>query len=153
MTDYNKLLKKYEKPTSSEKYSNEYQNKLNQESARKNRHLILDELLLEVPFTLKKPQITIIRTWIDDFNNEFKDFHRQSSNETIILAFIFLMRKEDYPKLDISTFTISKKYNLTKPIFELIICRLVYRLIKTMPIVLRTTNRKDHDILQKTGKQ
>lgn len=153
MTNYNKLLKKYEKPTKSEKFTNEYQNKINQEAARKNRHLILDELLLEVPFTLTKPQITVIRTWIDDFNTDFKDFHRQSSNETIILAFIFLMRKEDFPKLDVSTFSISKKYNLTKPIFELIVCRLVYRLIKTMPIILRTSNRKDHDILQKTGKE
>ena len=54
MTDYNKLLKTYEKPTKSERYSNEYQNKINQEMARKNRHLILDELSLEVPFIVKK---------------------------------------------------------------------------------------------------
>ena len=153
MTDYNKLLKKYEKPTNTERYGNEYQNRLNREAARKNRHLILDELLLEVPFILPKPQVEVIRTWIDDFNDDFKDFHRQSSNETILLAFIFLMRKEDYPKLDISSFTISNRYNLTKPVFELIVCRLVYRLIKTMPIVLRTSNRKDHDIMQKTGRQ
>ena len=92
MTNYNKLLKKYEKPTKYEKYSNEYQNKINQEMARKNRHLLLDELILEVPFIVKKSHKETIRMWIDDFNTDFKDFHRQSSNETILLAFIFLLR-------------------------------------------------------------
>lgn len=146
------LLKKYEKPTKAERYSNEYQNKINQEAAKKNRHLILDELIGEVPFTVKKSHEDTIRMWIDDFSTEFKDFHRQASDETIILAFIFLMRKEDYPYLNVSNYAISKKYGVTPKVFELIICRLVLKLLKTMPIIYRQSVRKDHDILQKTGK-
>jgi hypothetical protein len=150
--DVDFLLKKYEKPTKAERYSNEYQNKINQETARKNRHLILDELMIEVPFTVKKSHEETIRMWIDDFSIEFKDFHRQASDEAIILVFIFLMRKEDYPYLDVSHYSISKKYGITPKVFELIVCRLVLKLLKTMPIIYRQSTRKDHEILQKTGK-
>ena len=149
--DVNYLLKKYEKPTKAEKYSNEYQNRINQEASRKNRHFILDEMMIEVPFMVKKSHEETVRMWIDDFSTEFKDFHRQASDEAIILAFIFLMRKEDYPYLNVSNYSISQKYGLTPKMFELIVCRLVLKLLKTMPIIYRQSSRKDHDVLQKTG--
>lgn len=149
--DVDFLLKKYEKPTKAERYSNEYQNKINQEAARKNRHDILGELMAEVPFIVKKSHEDTIRMWIDDFSVDFKDFHRQASDEAIILAFIFLMRKEDYPYLNVSNYSISRKYGLTPKMFELIVCRLVLKMLKTMPIIYRQSVRKDHDVLQKTG--
>ena len=104
MTDINKLINKYYRPdgknrtgnfqiTNSEMVSNEYDLKLKSENRRKHRHLLLDELLNETPFTLTSNQITQIRYWIDTFNDDFKGFHRQASNETIILSFIMMQQK------------------------------------------------------------
>ena len=125
------LIKKYEKPTPGERYTKEYKRKLNQESQRKNRHLLLDSLLNETPFTLPKYQVDQIRYWIDRFNKDFKNFHRRSSNETILLAFIFIQRRNLNPYVQIEKYSICNKYNLTTPIFETIQNRLIFQLMKT----------------------
>lgn len=125
------LIKKYEKPTPGERYTKEYKRKLNQEAQRKHRHLLLDSLLNETPFNLPKYQVNQIRYWIDRFNNDFKNFHRRSSNETILLAFIFIQRRNLNPYVQIEKYTISNKYNLTTPIFETIQNRLIFQLMKT----------------------
>lgn len=151
MSDIKQLIRKYEKPTRAEKYTKKYQNRLNTEKARKHRHLILDELLKEVPFILQPYQIDQIRHWIDTFNKNFKDFHRQASNETIILAFIMIQRKHTNPQTKVYKFQICEKYNLTTPVFELIQNRLVFQLMRTTPLTYTLSKKYDHEILNKNG--
>ena len=163
MTDYERLINKYYstdgrditanfKINKAEKVSNEFNRKLKKDSRRKNRHLILDELLTEIPFHLTNDQVKQIRYWIDRFNDGFKDFHRTSSNETIILAFIMIQRKWDNPKLNIERYRISKKYHLTKPKFINIQNRLIFKLMQTTELRYTLSKYHDHEILVKEGR-
>lgn len=162
MTEIKKLLHKYYKQegknmtahtkiNKAEKITNNYNKKMKQEQYRKNRHLILDTLLTEIPFTLTQTQTTQIRYWIDQFNNEFKSFHRNSSNETILLAFIMIQRKKTNPQSRVDKFTISKKYNLNNATFELIQNRLIFQLMKTTPLTYAQSEYYNHEILIKKG--
>lgn len=150
MTDIDKLLKKYAKPTKAERYTSTYKKKLQIEQRVKNRHLILDALLNEIPFTLTSTQVDIIRYYIDTFK-DFKKFHRQASNETILLAFIFLMRTLDKPKTNVDEYSISKKYGLNNTNFRLIICRLNKELMEHLPITIHEYKKDAHEILEKQG--
>lgn len=160
MTNYTELIKKYyrndgenmtatPKITSAERSSNEYHRKVRQAALKKHRHLILDELINEIPFRLTEPQILQIRYWIDNFNDNFKNFHRKSSNETIILAFIMIQRKKVNPKIQVERFTISRKYNLTHPVFETIQNRLIFELMRTTQLVYNQSRYYNHEILKK----
>ena len=160
MTDIKKLLNTYYKadgknPAGSfqiqnaERLSNDYDLKLKSDNRRKHRHLLLDELILEVPFNLHDNQITQIRYWIDTFNEDFKGFNRRASNETILLAFIMMQRKNTNPKLNVEKFSISKKYNLNNTVFESIQNRLIFRLMQTLPLTYSQARYVNHEILEK----
>lgn len=154
MTNIEFLIKKYYKPdgknmtgtnkkTSQERYTETYRKNENIKANLKHRHNILSELLTEIPFTLTTVQTEQIRYWIDTFNNTFKDFHRQSSNETIILAMIMIQAKRANSRLNVEQYNISTKYNLTSPIFELIQNRLIFQLMRTTPL---TYNQRKHQL-------
>ena len=160
MTDIKKLLNTYYKNDgknltgsfqiqNAERTSNDYDLKLKSDNRRKHRHLLLDELILEVPFNLHDNQITQIRYWIDTFNEDFKGFNRRASNETILLAFIMMQRKNTNPKLNVEKFSISKKYNLNNTVFESIQNRLIFRLMQTLPLTYSQARYVNHEILEK----
>lgn len=153
MSNIKKLLNKYEKPyVKGEQRTNESKNNIKKESKRKNRQLILDELLLESKtLLLNKDQIQIVRFLIDTFNNTFKELHHQAKEETIILAFIFYVKKIETPSIRLDRYTIFKKYGLTDPIFEIIICRLLLDFMKKTPITPRDSNKSNHDLLVRRG--
>ena len=125
MTDYEKLLRKYEKPyTPGEQRSSEYRAKIRQESRLKNRMLLVDQLCLEAKYLfITQNQKERVKYLVKVFNNDFKYLHRRVSDETIILAFIIFIKKLETPKLQLKNYSITKKYNLTDTIFELILCR------------------------------
>ena len=142
MTDINKLISKYYRPDGKNKtgniklnkaeiISNEYDQQLKTDHRRKHRHLLLDQLLNEIPFRLTNPQIQQIRYWIDTFHPYWKQFHRQASDETILLAFIMIQRKQQNKRLKVNRFTISRKYNLTNAIFITIQNQLIFQLMRT----------------------
>ena len=149
MTDIKRLLHKYEKPTSAERYTNKYKKELKQKQAIKNRHLLLDEILNETPFTLTNTQTSTIRYFIDTVKN-FNRLHRRCSNECIILAMIFLMRTLDKPKTNVDEYSISKKYGLNNTNFRLIICRLNNEILKSLPITIYETKKDKHYYLEKS---
>jgi len=162
MTDYNFLINKYytsdgenmtatPKKNKSECYNKEYDKKQKLEASRKHRHLIFDNLLNEIPFHLHEGQTQQIRTWINTFNPYFKDFHRQASNETIILAFIMIQRKQANKRLNVEKFSISKKYKLTSAIFITIQNQLIFELMRTTPLTYTLSQRYNHEILEKKG--
>ena len=160
MVNYNKLLQKYYKPDGenmtadirvnpAERYTNKYHKQIRQTQKQKHRHLLLDQLLNEVPFYLQEDQITQIRYWIDTFNTEFKNFHRQASDETIILALIFIQRKQTHKDTQIYRYKISTKYDLTAPIFTTIQNQLIFQLMRTTPLTYNQMKYLNHDIAQK----
>lgn len=162
MTNINQLIRTYYTPDGenmtatpkkikSECYTKEYQQQQRLEANRKNRHLLLDQLLNEVPFQLTNPQIEDIRKWINEFNPYWKDFHRQASDETIILAMIMIQRKQQNKRLKIERFSISKKYNLTNPIFITIQNQLIFELMRTIPLTYTLSKKYNHEILEKKG--
>lgn len=162
MTDINKLLKKYyntdgenmtatPKKDKAECYTNNYNKQQRLEAKRQNRHLILDQLLNEIPFYLHQGQVETIRKWINEFNPYWKDFHRQASDETIILAFIMIQRKQANKRLKVEKFTISKKYNLTNSIFITIQNQLIFELMRTIPLTYTLSNKYNHELLEKKG--
>lgn len=151
MTNIKHLLQKYEKPTSAERTSNEYTHKQKTEKTRKNKHLILDELLNEIPFTITETQEQQIRRWIDLFNDTWKEFHRQASNETIILALIFIQHKQANPKIRTYEYSITTKYDLTDRKFEVIQNNLIFQLMRHTPLTYTLSKKYDHEILNKKG--
>ena len=151
MTNYKHLLQKYEKPTSAERYSQEYKRKLKQKQAIKNRHLLLDELLNEIPFHLTNEEIDIIRHFINTIKN-FNNLHRRTSNKGILLAMIFLMRTLTKPKTNVDEYSISKKYGLNNTNFRLIICRLYDEILKNLPLTIHQTKKDNYYYLEKSDK-
>lgn len=160
MKDINQLLKEYytadgenmtaiPKKSKSECYTNEYNKQQKMEANRKNRHLLLDQLLNEIPFHLHENQINNIRNWIDLFNPYWKHFHRQASNETILLAFIMIQRKQVNKRLKVEKFSISRKYNLTQAIFITIQNQLIFELMRTTPLTYTLSTKYNHEILKK----
>ena len=146
-----KLLKKYEKPTSAERYTKKYKRELKQKQRIKNRHLLLDELTNEIPFHLTNTQIRTIRYFIDTVK-DFNRLHRRCSNKTILLAMIFLLRTLDKPKTNVDEYSISKKYGLNNTNFRLIICRLNNEILKSLPITIHETKRDNYEYLEKSDK-
>jgi len=151
MTTIEKLLKKYEKPTSAERYTKKYKRELKQKQRIKNRHLLLDELTNEIPFHLTHTQIQTIRYFIDTVK-DFNKLHRRCSNKTILLAMIFLLRTLDKPKTNVDEYSISKKYGLNNTNFRLIICRLNNEILKSLPITIHETKRDNYEYLEKSDK-
>lgn len=147
MNDIEKLLRKYSKPTRAEKCTKEYNKKMKREQYRKHRHLILNQLLNEIPHHYTNTEIQTIRYWIDRFNKNFKDFHRTSSNETIILAFLMIYWKQKNPKLKISKLPISQKYDLTEKKFILIQNRLIFQLMRTTELTYTQSKYVNHNYL------
>ena len=153
MTDYERLLKKYEKAyVPGEKHSLEYIHNLRVNARLKHRMLLVDKLSLEVKYFFLTPsQKATVKYLVRVFNENFKDLHRQASDETIILAFIFYLKKLDTPKLQLKNYKITKKYNLTDAVFELILCRITNYFMIHHPVYLTTSVRDDHDKLVREG--
>ena len=151
MNDIEKLLRKYEKPTSAERYTKKYKRELKQKQRIKNRHLLLDELTNEIPFHLTNTQIRTIRYFIDTVK-DFNKLHRRCSNKTILLAMIFLLRTLDKPKTNVDEYSISKKYGLNNTNFRLIICRLNNEILKSLPITIHETKKDNYEYLEKSDK-
>lgn len=153
--DVEYLLDLYEQEyVKGEQRSKHYEQKVRYESKRKNRHLILDALILEAkPLTLTPNQMKVIRYLIDDFNEDFNQLHRRASEETIILAFIFYMKKVEKASIRLGDYKITGKYGLTNHIFELIICRMLLKFMKRCPIKPTINYSRDHEGLSRSGKR
>ena len=154
--DINFLLNLYEREyVKGEIRSKESLKKIRNNSKRKNRHLILDELLKEAEVLRLSPnQVKVIRYLIDDFSDEFKELHRKVSEECIILAFMFYMKKVESPKIRLDSYKIATKYHLTNHVFETIICRVLLKFMKRTPIrPCINYSRDEHDILIRTGRR
>lgn len=162
MTEINQLINKYYKNdglnntgsnrrVKGEMTSKKYYNDERQEASKQNKHLILDQLLNEIPFRLNQKQVLQIRRWIDLFNKDWKEFHRQASNETIILALILIQHKQANPRIKPEKYSISHKHRLTLSTFTLIQNRLIFLQMKHTPLTYTLSERYDHELLNKNN--
>lgn len=152
VSDINRLLKKYENNyVPGEKRTRDQERIHKQKQFKREKHLLVDELLNETKVLLltsnEKEHVHYLVNKFDDFNS----LHRTATKECIILAFIFYVAKINTPKRQLKEYSFTRKYGLTEPVFELIMCRVVQRLLAEAPIVPKNTNKYDNDILYKTG--
>lgn len=147
------LLDKYEKSyVPGEKRSPNYDHRIKEKAKLKNRMLIVDELSLEAKFLLlSDSQKETVKHLVKIFNTDFKRLHRRASDETIILSFIFYVKKLDIPKIQLKNYAITKKYNLSDAVFELILCRITEYFMSNSPLVLKPSRIDNHETLLKTG--
>ena len=147
------LIGLYEKPyVPGEIRSKETNKQLRDESKRKDRHLIFDELCLEAKTLILSPnQKKLVRYLIDEFNDDFKELHHNAKKETIILAFMFYAKKIEDSKIKLHQYRICTKYKLTDHVFEIILCRLLLNFMERAPIVPREYNIDNHDELMRKG--
>ena len=111
MTDIKQLIATYESSyVPGEKRSNKYNNRKKIEAKIRYRIRLLHQLLKVLPesLLLNKDQIMLCENLVKTFIN-FKYLHRQASEETILLAFIFYQLKLDKPGIKIEKYTISHK--------------------------------------------
>ena len=155
MRDIQYLLDTYDNAyVKGEQRSNKTKNRIRKESRRKNRHLILDELLLESKSLILTPNDKkTVRYLIDIFSDDFKKLHRRAKDEAIILAFIFYLKKIELPSIRLSDYRICKEYGLTDPVFEIILCRIILYYMRKTPIEPKTYKKDEHDILIREGKR
>lgn len=120
------------------------------ESKRKHRYLLLDELITEanLPFTGDQKQMA--RYLIDTYSDDLKALHRRASTETILLAFIFYLKKVQKPSIRLGDYAITRKYELSDDVFEIILCRMLLEFLKKTPILPRQSTKDEHDTLYKT---
>ncbi|MBQ2653011.1 MAG: hypothetical protein IJF83_05605 [Methanobrevibacter sp.] len=147
-----KLLKKYEgNYVPGEKRTRDQERIHKQKQFKREKHLLVDELLNETKVLLltnnEKEHVHYLVNKFDDFNS----LHRTATKECIILAFIFYVAKINTPKRQLKEYSFTRKYGLTEPVFELIMCRVVQKLLAEAPIVPKNTKKYDNDILYKTG--
>lgn len=155
MRDIQYLLDTYDNAyVKGEQRSKHTKNRIRKESVRKNRHLILDELLLESKSLMLTPNDKkTVRYLIDVFTDDFKKLHRRASDEAIILAFIFYLKKIELPSVRLSDYRICNKYGLTDAVFEIILCRIILYYMRKTPIEPVTYRKDEHDILIREGKR
>ena len=153
MRDIQYLLDTYDNAyVKGEQRSKHTKNRIRKESVRKNRHLILDELLLESKSLMLTPNDKkTVRYLIDVFSDDFKKLHRRASDEAIILAFIFYLK--ELPSVRLSDYRICNKYGLTDAVFEIILCRIILYYMRKTPIEPVTYRKDEHDILIREGKR
>ncbi len=144
----NKLIKKYQNnyvPGERRTKDQEKLHKRKQVNAEK--HMLVDELLNETKvLMLTNHEKEHIHYLVEKFN-DFNSLHRQASKECIILAFIFYVAKINTPKRQLNEYAFCKKYGLSNPVFELIICRVVQKLLSETPIIPKDTKKYNNDIL------
>lgn len=149
MTDINTLLKKYSKPyVPGEQRNPEYNRKIKQERSIKRRISKTYDIYTELPFTLTTTQQDLV-THLIITNPNFKALHRKASEETIILAIIFYVKKQEDTRIQINKYRITRKYQLTHHTFETILCHLLHEQLKRMYIIPREPPATDHNLLYK----
>lgn len=145
-----KIIKKYEDNVyvPGEKRSCEYERQEKQKQAIRKRHMIAKILFNEVTFHLNEYEKKQVHYFIDKFQN-FRKLHGKASNETIILSFIFYVKMKQNTLIRLDEYKICKKYKLNNRTFEIILCKIILKLLEETEIKRSVTTQYDHNILLK----
>lgn len=148
----NTLLKQYSKSyVPGEKRSTEYDKMIRREHNVIENLMLFDEIRRELPdkLTLNKSEMDMVEHLVKVFSNNFKWLHRQCKKETVILAFIFFVKKTENASLQIEDYSYLKKNGLTLNIYTLIISRACMYYMEKSGLILRETTDYDHELLIK----
>lgn len=143
-----RLIKKYEQYVPGERPSQHTQAQ-NRNMRKLLRRLdLLHEITYELPFPLEPYQQKQVEKLIRRFNDSFKKLHRNTSEKTIILAFIFFIKRLEDTKYAPSRFLLCSKNGLTDNIYETILGRITEDYMKKEPINDTKLYSYDNHILQ-----
>ena len=146
-----KKLKQYHnsKYVPGEKRSKEYDKKIQREKRLTENLQLLDELNRDLPeaLTLNRCDLRLAEHLVKVFNNNMKYLLRQGKTETILLAFIFYLRKIENPLIKIEDYTTLRKYGLNNNNYSLIISRVCMYYMMNTPLSINETTDYDHDLL------
>ena len=146
------MLDKYDSSyVKGEVQSSETNLQIKQNQRRVEKYVLCDKLISEVNLSFKKNDIDFVHFLIDRFHNDFKKLHGRAKNETIILSFMFYVKKLDDSRININNYSICKKYNLSDSVFEIVICRMCDSFVKSLPVGYVDTTKYNHDILSRNG--
>ena len=153
MSTNNFLIQKYDKKRMPYEDRGREYDKLRKREQRKNElQDICDDLFYECKLLgLTNYQKQRVIYLVEMFGDNFKSLHGQAKKETIILAFIFYIKKIEDPRIRLERYQITSKYDLTDNIFEIIVCRLCEFFMKRMPIVPYGTTKYNHEFLSRNG--
>ena len=147
-----KLLKKYgNNYVPGEKRTRDQEKLHKQKQLMKEKHELTDELLDETEILmLTNNEREHVHYLVNKFS-DFRQLHGNCKKEVIILSLIWYVAKINTPKRQLREYSFPKKYGLTNNIFELIMCRIVQRLLAEAPIVPKSTTKYDNDILYRSN--
>ena len=153
-TTITQLLKKYSSNyVPGEKRSSEYDNMIRQQTTLSDNIHLLHTLNQELPIKLQlnKCDLKMVEKLLETFQGNLNYLHRQCKTETIILAFIFYIRKMENPRIQIEHYRILTERGLTTQNYSLIISRALKYHLEHRPMPITTTTNYDHDKLIRNG--
>lgn len=133
--------------------SSEYETLIKQEKALNAKLDLADTMFNELTFTFTPPQKEMVKELIKTFTN-FNKLYSQSTNEEMILAFIFYVRalytKQLYIKQSlVKKFVRQKKQKQYPKACEIISWKITLYYIQKQPILPREPKNIDHNLLYK----
>ena len=143
------LIKKYEKPyVPGEQVSKEYHKQINRKQAIKRRISKAESLFQEVTFHLNSLEKEMVIHLIKQYPN-IRALHGKAKEETIILALIFYVKKQNDSSIRITNRKITRKYKLTHNVFETILCNLTKNYLKELYLLPIEPKNYNHNIAYK----
>jgi hypothetical protein len=125
------LLRKYENKQPDERWSNktsyQYLREYRLREKLRISHNIMNRLHLNVSQRLR---VEYLLAWLD-----FKSLCKRCSNETIITALSFYIKKETHPNIQISDYKVCMEHKLTEKLFSAIMVNLCSQLQKKSPLL------------------
>lgn len=136
--------------------SNEYEARIKQEKRRNIKLDLADTICNELPFTFQQHQKNQVKQLINTFPN-FKELHSKSSNEEIILSFIFYVKSLELKNdIDFNTDNITKLLEkqtkspeLFHKAYNIIKWKITLHYVQKQPILPHEPEHIDHNILYK----
>lgn len=126
--------------------SKEYERRIKQEKRLHERLDLTDILFNELTFPFQQYQKDMVKDLVRKHSKNFKKLHAQASQETIIVAFIFYVKKQENSKIQLQKYKIAQKYKLSHSIFETIICRLTSITLSELYIIPTENPHYDNNI-------
>lgn len=150
---YNKIKLYNNAYVKGEVRSKEYETRLKQTKALHAKKDLADTMFNDLPFSFAPYQKQQVKQLITE-NKNFKKLHGNASNEEIILSLIFFvkMQEDDTIRIDKNKRLLNKyninieKYHNT---YEIILCRLLHKILANTPITPTEPKNVDHNILYK----
>ena len=149
MKNIQEKLDKYNKPyVHGEQHTNEYNKQVKRKHNLQRRYRIAENFKYEAKYLLiNDSHIKRVKYLISVFNDDFNGLHNCASEEVIILVFFYYYLRLEDSNFDMMSYRVTRKYNLSYRVFNLIVCRMLEYFMRQAPVVPWETTVYDHDLL------